>query len=45
MELRKPSRPLLDYWETLERLAVSVEGVPELREQIEAALRQVASAA
>ena len=45
MELRKPPRPLVPDFETLERLAFSVEGVPELREQIEAALRQVASAA
>ncbi len=45
MELKKPPRPLLKDWETLERLARSAEGVPELREQLETALRQVASAA
>ena len=45
MELRKPPRPLVPDIETLDRLVLSVEGVPELREQIEAALRQVASAA
>jgi hypothetical protein len=45
MELRKPSRPLVPDIETLVRLADSVENVPELREQFEAGLRQVASAA
>ena len=45
MELEKPPRSLVPDWETLERLSLAVEHVPELREQIEAALRQVASAA
>jgi hypothetical protein len=45
MELRKPPRPLVPDIDTFVQLADSVENVPELREQIETALRQVANAA